>query len=91
MVNSTHGRTTGPAWIKIGASVRYPQENLDQWIDQQIEAQTGSSPQKNTGIAKASKRLLNEKEAAEYISMSVAFLRRNRLRGRVKVRLPETA
>jgi len=89
MAHSTPGRTTGPAWIKIGSSVRYPQENLDLWIDQQIQDQTGNSPEKNTNsIPKASKRLLTEKEAAAYISMSVAYLRRDRLQGRAKAELP---
>lgn len=91
MTNRILGPTPGPTWIKIGTSVRYPQENLDQWIDEQIEAQTGNPSPKNTGISKASKRLLNEKEAAAYIGMSVAYLRRARLQGRVKVRLPENA
>jgi predicted DNA-binding transcriptional regulator AlpA len=28
------GRTPGPRWIKIGRSVRYLQEDLDEWLEQ---------------------------------------------------------
>lgn len=28
------GRTPGPRWIKIGRSVRYLREDLDEWLEQ---------------------------------------------------------
>lgn len=76
-------RTPGPPWLKVGRSVRYPAHGLDCWIENQIEQQTGQRPAEQR--RQHSKALLNEREAAEYIGMSVAFLRRDRLDGRVKV------
>lgn len=28
------GRTPGPRWVKIGRSVRYLREDLDEWLEQ---------------------------------------------------------
>ncbi|TWB05625.1 helix-turn-helix transcriptional regulator [Gluconacetobacter diazotrophicus] len=43
-VHGLRGRT-GPAWVKLGKSIRYRRSDLDAWIASQVVQPTPPSPQ----------------------------------------------